>query len=120
MLTVASEIALFSDVGELKQPVAVPILSVRTVAKSQKRPVMFGQVPNITGAATLYKASSYDGTSGAFYRDSSGSTDIYYETIPATTIYSGELLMNANKVNSLYVGSKHQPSALQVLPCIRF
>lgn len=77
-------------------------------------------LPNITGAATLYKSSSYDGTSGAFYRDSSGSADIYYETIDATTIYSGELLMNANKVNSLYVGSKHQPSALQALACIRF
>lgn len=42
VLTVAIEIALFSDVGELKQPVAVPIFSVRTEAKSQKRPVMFG------------------------------------------------------------------------------
>ena len=42
VLTVAFDIALFSDVGELKQPVAVPILSVRTLAKSQKRPLMFG------------------------------------------------------------------------------
>ena len=80
---------------------------------------MFGARPNIQGAATLYKASSYDGTSGVFYRNSSGSSDIYYETIQATTIYSGELLMDANKVNSLYVGSKHQPSALQTLACIR-
>lgn len=43
VLTVAFDIALFADVGVLKQPVAVPIVPVRTVARSQKRPLMFGQ-----------------------------------------------------------------------------
>ena len=82
-------------------------------------PVVFGRVPNIQGAVTLYKASGGDGVTGAFSRNTSGSISIYYDTIQAQDQYSAEVYLNAGKSNSLYSGSKHQSSALQVLPCIR-
>ena len=76
-------------------------------------------LPNIQGAVTLYKASSGDEATDAFVRKSSGSVSVYYDTIQADDQYSAELYLNAAKSSSLYSGSKLQPSALQVLPCIR-
>ena len=76
-------------------------------------------LPNIQGAVTLYKTSRGDGATGSFYRNTTGQTSIYYETVQSQENYQAELFFNSVKSSYLYQGSKNQPSALQTLACIR-
>lgn len=74
-------------------------------------------LPNIRGAATLRVFAEGDGTDGAFYRES-GQSDTY-ALKDLTVNVSGDLKLNASKFDNTYSGTKVQPSALQLLACIR-
>lgn len=119
VLTVAIEIALFADVGELKQPVAVPIFSVRTLAKSQKRPVMFGASPNITGQAVFGAASNFARVSASIGAFSQGNPQQSFGNISAGDVQNTTLILKASDSNGIYNNSQLQPRALQLLACIR-
>lgn len=78
----------------------------------RKLPVMFGQVPNITG----HFYSEMSGASGAFeYSGESSNNGSPNEP----TSSSGKMNFNASLSNALYSGNDLQVSALQVLACIR-
>ena len=113
--TLAFEIALFSFVGHLKHPVAVPILFVMTVARSQNRPVMFGDGPNIQGEINpLSGKNPY--THGAFQLGNSYLND---DRSSGSDAGSTQLTFSAARFSTIYSGSSMQPKALQVLACIR-
>lgn len=103
----------------MKHPVAVPILFVRTVARSQKRPEMFGSFPNIQGSMVWASGTTAQSAS------SGGALSIFQQGGNFCQIGNsgpGDLRINfdASSGNAFYGGSTVQPKAITVLPCIRF
>lgn len=93
---------------------------------SSNPPVMFGQVPNIRGELGAFVDWRADGSSShrctppfevtweGTYREIVGQN-----TTPTNNRDLG-IIFDTNKANAQYTGTKLQPSALSVLPCIRF
>ena len=112
----------------MKHPVAVPILFVRTVARSQKRPEMFGSFPNSTGSfgdlVTQEGYTSLGTAQGSFYTRPGGYGDLIrvvngsFDYISPPSGYDG-IGFDLSRNSSIFSGNKLQSSALQVLPCIR-
>ena len=91
--------------------------------KLSTEPVMFGLSPNIQG---LFFIRRWDqsghiivSAQNAFSYEDSGDSLVGVDS----GSYEGnnqKLIFNANRSNSTFNGAKVQPSALQVLPCIKF
>ena len=79
-------------------------------------PVMFG-LPNITG---LFKndASSYGFDEGVFYQLNETGTVINSGTLQ--DLAGGRIGFSASRSNAIYGAFTVQPSALLLLPCIKF
>ena len=85
-----------------------------------KKPLMFGASPNISGYFSVDRCGFYaEDTSGSysapFYLRASGFTGVTQEL--GTKAVS--VNMDLSRSSSLFKGSKFQPSALQMLACIR-
>ena len=75
-------------------------------------------LPNITGTLYDIHGGTFFGADGVFSKGADGG-QLESGTLSGTWNY-GSMSMSAHDGNALYSGSKLQPSALQVLPCIRF
>ena len=75
-------------------------------------------LPNITGTLYDIHGGIFFGADGVFSKAADGG-QLESGTLSGTWNY-GSMSMSAHDGNALYSGSKLQPSALQVLPCIRF
>ena len=83
----------------------------------RKLPVMFGQVPNITGAADWASGTTGGGKgSGSLLFNTGGTSFCQYGEPGKGDVY---INLNAASGNAIYGGSTVQPKALQCLPCIR-
>ena len=102
---------MFDVAFVLKTPSALPIVpSVIVEKRSQNFPVVFGEDPNITGGFT--GALAYG--SGATPTTEQGNA-----YAGGTTYLMSKINLDASHSSSIYSGTKMQPSALQVLACIR-
>ena len=108
----------------MKHPVAVPILFVRTVARSQKRPEMFGSFPNTTGKfwdLLCIDQSTYMGAADGVFQTGAVSNNQVVTTTPLTSKGNQDgISFDLSRESSVFSGTKLQPSALLALPCIRF
>lgn len=85
-----------------------------------KVPLMFGTWPNITGDSDNGGESSLSySPNGVFYsRMVAEGQAMSYRPEDNTNIEV--ICLDASRVSNIYNGSKMQPKALTVLPCIRF
>ena len=89
-----------------------------TTDTSQVGKTLEAQLPNITGTLYDIHGGTFFGADGVFSKAADGG-QLESGTLSGTWNY-GSMSMSAHDGNALYSGSKLQPSALQVLPCIRF
>ena len=82
-------------------------------------PLMFGQIPNITGYSDNGGESNKDySPDGAFYSTVvNANTKMSHEAADDTNIEV--IRIDASRVSNIYNSTKLQPSALQCLACIR-
>ena len=87
---------------------------------------MFGQVPNISGAANFRhgnietSAGIITNAYGSLELNASASSEVSTFTHSASVSYKADRLdFQAELSNSSYQGDKVQPAALQTLACIR-
>ena len=79
---------------------------------------MFGQVPNSTGQTGVYAWESYTGWGSLIMQDDTNPTRVARTDEASTAVYRS-LQSDLRKGNSIFGGTTVQPSALQILPCIR-
>ena len=80
-------------------------------------PLCLGQVPNITGALIDIHGGVYASAQGAFTFEKNGELE---SGILSGPWQYGVFKLNASSIASEYAGTKLQPKALTVLPCIRY
>lgn len=91
----------------------------------RKLPVMFGQVPNITGSASFNSgstgsmASSLRGGANGAFSSSEAVVNGYSPGSAQSSTYQ-TLKLSLQKANSSYAGNSVQPKALNALVCIKF
>ena len=83
---------------------------------------MFGLAPNMTGrfwdlASVLTEKMGT--ATGCFSSPTSANSAISIATVSTTQSSGDGIDFSASKSSTVYSGSKLQPSALQLLPCIR-
>lgn len=80
---------------------------------------MFGVCPNITGEAFWARGAAGDTgrSNGAFELILEGLSQTEGSTSGAGDV---RLSLDVSKVSSIYTGTKMQPRAMKVLPCIRY
>lgn len=81
-------------------------------------PVMFGETPNIQGFHNQIVAGNPVTKTGAFsqsYQD-----QFFISTNSGDNYAMSALSFDASDSNTIYGGSRLQPSALQALACIKF
>ena len=78
---------------------------------------MFGLSPNITGALIDIHGGVYASAQGAFTFEKNGELE---SGILSGPWQYGVFKLNASSIASEYAGTKLQPKALTVLPCIRY
>lgn len=83
---------------------------------------MFGRVPNIMGRFwdLLAIGNGYMGTADGVFRTRALTNNQIITTTPLTSFGTEDgISLDLSRGSSLYAGSSLQPSALQVLACIR-
>lgn len=93
------------------------LLELERLAETGFRPECLAMWPNITGALIDIHGGVYASAQGAFTFEKNGELE---SGILSGPWQYGVFKLNASSIASEYAGTKLQPKALTVLPCIRY